>query len=1294
VAAAAAAQEAQWIWSPEHVKGSVPQSSCHFRRQFVVSAPQGGEITLVADDEYELYVNGRRVGSGDARNKPDVYQLDEFLTRGNNLIAVKVTNTQGSTAGLAARLRVNDQSRGGLTIVTDNKWLTNLRPLPFWYTTMYSDSRWVEARVTGRWKEAVAKGPAPKQSDPAKPATVAAQGRLPLPAPPEEATRQPEPEDAVELPAPETKPDTGPAPPKKSQPPPEQLVKVLPDFQVERLLDDQETHSLLAMTFNEFGHLIASRENGGLILVYDSDRNGDLDRVREYCDLVKNCQGLLCLNGDVYVTGEGPEGLGLYRLMDKNRDGKLEESQTMLKFRGKGGEFGPHRLALGNDGWLYLALGNQAQPELPYDPRSPHRNYYEADLVQPRYEDPLGHEPAGKAPGSVILRTDLKGEKVQLVAGGLRNAQAVAFNAAGELFTVDQGAQFEVGTPWHRPARVQHVIPGGEFGWRSGWAKWPDYFVDSLPCTMDLGRLMPTAAVFYQHHLFPEKFQDALLIADRASGRILTVSLKPHGSSYQAVAEVLLEGESLSISDLDVAPDGCLYFVTGGQGAAGGVYRIKWLGKPGPGATDLGRGLSAVIRQPQLTSAWSRQQVAAIKTHLGQDWDRLLRGVALSSANPWRYRTRSLELMQWYGPTPEDALLVKLCSDDSMEVRATAAEMLGWRPNQETQAALGKLLDDAEAVVRRKACEAMVRAGASVPHAQLLRLLKSEDRYEAWAARRLLETLPADQWRDELLGSDQARLVLQSSLALLIAHPDKDQASRVLERLTTLMGGYLSDRDFVDLLRVVQVALVRGAVPVDEAVHLRELLANEYPSQDQTINRELVRLLTHLQDTAVVNRYLEQLQSAAVPDPDKLHLAMHLRFLEHGWTTAQRTQVLEFFEEAQKRSGGHSYRAYVAAVSRDFARNMTEEEARHILTEGTRWPSAAVGALYKLPQRVDDELLATLQQLNDQLADATDLPRMRLKVGIVAVLARGGDPQCLTYLRQLWEADPERRPAIAMGLAQWPSEENWTYLVRSLPVLEGDAAREVIVKLKSVQLAPDEAEFFRAVILCGLKLGGAGAEDAVSLLEYWTDTKTKAQGDWQARLAAWQAWYAEKWREAPEAVLAEVREPSKWKLPELLHKLAEDDVTPGSAARGATVFEKAQCAKCHRLGDLGTAAGVDLTHLWRRAMRKEIVESVLYPSHVVVDQYAQKVVVTARGRIYVGVVSVGATGDLTVHQADGSEVTVPKDEVDEVHARRTSDMPSNLLDTLSAQEVADLFLFLGSRPDAVFTKRDDGTLRR
>ena len=91
------------------------------------------------------------------------------------------------------------------------------------------------------------------------------------------------------------------------------------------------------------------------------------------------------------------------------------------------------------------------------------------------------------------------------------------------------------GTPWYYPTQVFHVTPGAEFGWRSGWSRFPDNFVDNLPGILDTGRGSPTGAVLYDHHMFPARYHQALFLADWSEGRILAVTLKKSGASFTAM---------------------------------------------------------------------------------------------------------------------------------------------------------------------------------------------------------------------------------------------------------------------------------------------------------------------------------------------------------------------------------------------------------------------------------------------------------------------------------------------------------------------------------------------------------------------------------------------------------------------------------------------------------------------------------------------------------------------------------------------------------------------------------------
>ena len=132
------------------------------------------------------------------------------------------------------------------------------------------------------------------------------------------------------------------------------------DFGVTKVMDGSQG-SYIAMAFNEFGQTILSREGEGLLLVDFTMPVENSGRTRILNEDVKNVQGILPLNGMLFVTGQGPAGLGIYRLEDANRDGFYEQTTKVLSFSGRLGEHGPHALRLGSDGMVYCLIGNANQ---------------------------------------------------------------------------------------------------------------------------------------------------------------------------------------------------------------------------------------------------------------------------------------------------------------------------------------------------------------------------------------------------------------------------------------------------------------------------------------------------------------------------------------------------------------------------------------------------------------------------------------------------------------------------------------------------------------------------------------------------------------------------------------------------------------------------------------------------------------------------------------------------------------------------------------------------------------------
>src|SRR5690606_16375177 len=117
-------------------------------------------------------------------------------------------------------------------------------------------------------------------------------------------------------------------------------------------------------------------------------------------------------------------------------------------------------------------------------------------------------------------RLDPAMEDLAQISGGFRNAYDFSITADGELLTFDSDMEWDFGLPWYREIRVIHAVPGGDYGWRTGSSKMPDYYVDTLPPIDDVGRGSPVGTCLYQHTAYPKRFHGAFFMGDWSRGRI------------------------------------------------------------------------------------------------------------------------------------------------------------------------------------------------------------------------------------------------------------------------------------------------------------------------------------------------------------------------------------------------------------------------------------------------------------------------------------------------------------------------------------------------------------------------------------------------------------------------------------------------------------------------------------------------------------------------------------------------------------------------------------------------------
>jgi putative heme-binding domain-containing protein len=139
----------------------------------------------------------------------------------------------------------------------------------------------------------------------------------------------------------------------------------------------------------------------------------------------------------------------------------------------------------------------------------------------------------------------------------------------------------------------------------------------------------------------------------------------------------------------------------------------------------------------------------------------------------------------------------------------------------------------------------------------------------------------------------------------------------------------------------------------------------------------------------------------------------------------------------------------------------------------------------------------------------------------------------------------------------------------------------------------------------------------------------------------------------------------------------------GSAEAGRPLFEK-QCATCHRFGEIGKDVGPDLTTIASRFKKKDVLESILWPSKIISDQYQSEMFELDDKTIVTGVIVRETAAAVLVRTSDNPDkpVALPKARITTRAASTVSLMPENLLDGYTQEDIANLLAFVLAPPPA------------
>lgn len=518
----------QWIWADD----SKSKQKVWFRKSFNVSGEvKSAQLYATCDNQFHLWINDKLVGKSDRWEQPIQRTPMANLKPGQNVIAVAGQN-EGGIAALTFKLIIETKDGKKQSIVTGKDWRLSETETPGWRTNSFDDQSWELATVV-------------KPLGP-EPWGVPGFGN----ASSDEAASQ-DPLHAKNIMAP-------------------------PGFIVERvhqLTPDQG--SWVAMATDPQGRIYASDQGkAGLYRVTLTDNQPAKIEKVSVGPLAKlsGAQGLTWAFDSLWFHQSGGN---LMRLTDSDGDDQLD---TIDSYPGTtaGGEHGNHAVILTEDGkGLYLDAGNASPLTETVASRVP---FWSEGLLLPRMWDSKGHARGRMAPGGWITRVDIESKTQTLHSMGFRNQYDIALNRFGDLFTYDADMEWDMGLPWYRPTRICNAVSGADFGWRSGSAKWPTYYEDSLPPVVEIGPGSPTGMVAGAGTRFPTRYQDALFALDWTFGTIYAIHTTPNGAGYEGEAEPFLYSAPLPVTDAVVGVDGSLLFAVGGRGTQSALFRVRYVG--------------------------------------------------------------------------------------------------------------------------------------------------------------------------------------------------------------------------------------------------------------------------------------------------------------------------------------------------------------------------------------------------------------------------------------------------------------------------------------------------------------------------------------------------------------------------------------------------------------------------------------------------------------------------------------------------------------------------------------------
>lgn len=953
-----------------------------------------------------------------------------------------------------------------------------------------------------------------------------------------------------------------------------------------------------------------------IIRLTDTNGDGIIDQSTVFAEdfnteVTGIAAGVMAWRGDVYST-IAPD---LWKLRDENGDGKADKRESLAHGFGLHIAYAGHDmhgLTFGPDGRIYWTIGDKGTNVTSKEGK--------------KFFAP--HE------GS-LLRCYPDGSGFEIVARGLRNPQEIAFDKYGNIFSVDNDADFK-----DERERFLHITEGSDTGWRcyyqyrgSAYNPWMAESIWKPSGKFQPAYITPTnlnysdgpaGFAYNPGTALNAKYDDAFFVTEFPKGNVRSFKVKPKGATFEMTDEHIVYSGPMNVG-INFGPDGALYSADWAgsypMNEKGSVWKLD---DPTIAGTAIRKEVARFLKEgPSKVSTAdlvTRLSHKDMRIRLDAQWELAkrkagaeLHQVIASSTSDQLAKIHAMWALSQHQQFFEKAFHNLATSKDPI-LRTQAAKHAG-ETLKGSDRILTSLLADPDPQVRFHAATAIWKTGDATAIDAVIKLLEennNQDAYLRHAGVLALTAAPAEVIAEKALTHKSPAVRLAAAVAF--------------RRLNSPLAA--------ELLKDEDPQVVAEAA---HAIHDDPAIEAAYPALAALLNEKPNATPPAIRRAIAANRRIGNASAA-----------------QNLTTFAMREEVAADLRVA----------ALEALTSWDTAFNTDPVDGRHhpYPAADKTVASSAFAAAASVLQSHSEKSIAT--------AAAATAKQLGIAADESSLAKQALDPKAdtATRIRALQSLSPKHEKLLKETATQLLKDKTSAVraaaanaLATSEPAMVLEYAKEALKTSKEL------SEKQNAVRL----LGSIKNDEALILLR---DILKQAVTNPKESATAYEPGLLLE-------LLAALPIEDAGKLKAALEKLGATGTyfasfDGGDPVAGEKVFNEhlaAQCIACHRIGDQGSEVGPPLTDIAKKG-RDYIFESLVAPQAKITPGYGLMTLTTKSGSSIAGALKEETETAVTLILPDKTETTVKVSDI----ATRTqpiSTMPP-MGNILSANELRDIIAYL------------------